>query len=350
MGGTVDGGIRVTTYQAQSSLTSTRGSQTWPRRRGHAVGPAHQPRRRGNMGTFSYDNTYTRASDEANSTALPGVKSRLEPRGVYCWACRPRCRLPTITAFDRPQQLSSDVRAGHVALRTKNLTLNLGLRIRMGERHQGSQNRACSGSIPRRRSRWGPVQAAYAANPQAVSPSTSSSSRAGQTCTRARRGAPRSHLEARGALDAAFFVRLQAWATRTSSRGGYGVYYDTLNARDWTPNQDGYDVTTSQPAQQRLRPDLQSGESAAGILPLANPFPVRDTGSRYELVPGNALGADNVLGGQLQRGEPQPSALARAAVALWLAARASLPDGDGSRLFRVLWRSAGDFHSPGLLA
>jgi cation diffusion facilitator CzcD-associated flavoprotein CzcO len=26
-------------------------------------------------------------------------------------------------------------------------------------------------------------------------------------------------------------------------KGGYGVYYDTLNARDWTPNQDGFDVT-----------------------------------------------------------------------------------------------------------
>ena len=28
-------------------------------------------------------------------------------------------------------------------------------------------------------------------------------------------------------------------------KGGYGMYYDTLNARDWTPNQDGYDVTTT---------------------------------------------------------------------------------------------------------
>ena len=66
MGGTVDGGIWVTTYQGQSNLTSTRGSHTW--RGGVDLQWAQRTSRdgAGNMGTFNYDNTYTRAADTTN--------------------------------------------------------------------------------------------------------------------------------------------------------------------------------------------------------------------------------------------------------------------------------------------
>ena len=66
MGGTVDGGIWVSTYQGQSNLTSTRGSHTW--RGGVDVQWAQRTSRdgAGNMGTFNYDNTYTRAADTTN--------------------------------------------------------------------------------------------------------------------------------------------------------------------------------------------------------------------------------------------------------------------------------------------
>ena len=58
------------------------------------------------------------------------------------------------------------------------------------------------------------------------------------------------------------------------------------------------------------------GDPRNGILPLADPFPLRANGSRYELVPGNALGADNVLGRGFTAENPRSRALARAAVAL----------------------------------
>ena len=67
LGGTVDGGIAVTTYQAQSNLTSTRGSHTW--RGGVDVQMAQRTTRdgAGNMGTFNYDKTYTQAADTTNT-------------------------------------------------------------------------------------------------------------------------------------------------------------------------------------------------------------------------------------------------------------------------------------------
>ena len=72
-GGTVDGGIWVTTYQAQSNLTSTRGSHTL--RGGVDFQLAQRTSRdgAGNMGTFTYDNTYTRAADTTN--VFPAHKS-----------------------------------------------------------------------------------------------------------------------------------------------------------------------------------------------------------------------------------------------------------------------------------
>ena len=84
---------------------------------------------------------------------------------------------------------------------------------------------------------------------------------------------------------------------KTVIKTGYGVYYDTLNARDWTPNQNGYDVTTINPLSNDFGLNFALGDPKNGILPLADPFPVRaSTGSRYELVPGNSLGFDSMLG------------------------------------------------------
>ena len=164
MGGTVDRGIWVTTYQGQSNLTSTRGSHTW--RGGVDVQWAQRTAQdgAGNMGTFNYDNTYTRAADTTN--VFPAQQHRLEPGRVHAGHAdlgvdRRRERLR------RPQQLLRDVRAGHVARRRRNLTVNLGLRF---EYENGIKESAEPGAAlvrsGRRRCRLRPrAEAAYAANP-----------------------------------------------------------------------------------------------------------------------------------------------------------------------------------------
>ena len=65
-GGTVDGGIWVMNYQGQSNVTHVRDAHTlrggvdmrWARRTSLDG--------TGNMGTFAFDNTYTRAADTTN--------------------------------------------------------------------------------------------------------------------------------------------------------------------------------------------------------------------------------------------------------------------------------------------
>ena len=80
-------------------------------------------------------------------------------------------------------------------------------------------------------------------------------------------------------------------------KGGYGMYYDTLNARDWTPDLQGFNVTTTNPLSNDFGRTFALGDPRNGILPLVDPFPVRAaTGSRYENVLGNALGLDTMLG------------------------------------------------------
>ena len=78
-------------------------------------------------------------------------------------------------------------------------------------------------------------------------------------------------------------------------KGGYGVYYDTLNARDFAPNQEGYDVTTTNPVSTDFGQTWLLGDPRRGILPLADPFPLRANGSRYQIPVGSSLGADTIL-------------------------------------------------------
>ena len=56
-------------------------------------------------------------------------------------------------------------------------------------------------------------------------------------------------------------------------KGGYGVYYDTVNARDFAPNQEGYDVTTTNPVSTDFGQTWLLGDPRNGILPLVDPFP-----------------------------------------------------------------------------
>ena len=138
MGGTVDGGIWVTTYQAQSNLTSTRGSHTW--RGGVDVQWAQRTSRdgAGNMGTFTYDNTYTRAADTTN--VFPAQQIGLSLAAFMLG-------MPTSVSIADDQGF--DVRNNYFGTFvqdtwrvSRNLTLNLGLRFEYENGIKEQQDRA----------------------------------------------------------------------------------------------------------------------------------------------------------------------------------------------------------------
>ena len=125
MGGTVDRGIWVTTYQGQSNLTSTRGSHTW--RGGVDLQWAQRTAQdgAGNMGTFNYDNTYTRGADTTN--VFPAQQLGLSLAAFM---------LGMPTSVSIADESGFDVRNNYFGTFVqdtwrvgRNLTLNLGLRF-----------------------------------------------------------------------------------------------------------------------------------------------------------------------------------------------------------------------------
>jgi hypothetical protein len=293
MGGTVDGGIRVTTYQAQSNLTSTRGSHTW--RGGVDVQWAQRTTRdgAGNMSTFNYDSQYTRATDETNSTVYPSQNLGLS-LAAFMLGMPSSVSIADNQGFD-----VSNNYYGAYAQDTwrvnRNLTVNLGFRFEYENGIKEAQDRAMLWFDPNAQvSITAAAQAAYAANPDPALPASQfkvigGSVYAGMPGYGSRTWKPEGLFMPR----VSFGYKL---GEKNVIKGGYGMYYDTLNARDWTPNQDGFNVTTTNQLSNDFGQTFALGDPRNGILPLANPFPVRATGSRYELVPGNALGLDNVLG------------------------------------------------------
>ena len=294
MGGTVDGGIAVTTYQAQSNLTSTRGSHTL--RGGVDVQMAQRTTRdgAGNMGTFSYDNQYTRATDETNSTVYPSQNLGLS-LAAFMLGMPSSTSIADNQGFDVRNNyfgtFAQDTwRVGH------NLTLNIGLRFEWENGIKEQKNRALLWFDPNAtNSITAAAQAAYAANPLPELPASQFKVQGGSIYE----GTP-GYSDRTWKPEALWMPRFSfgyKLGDKNVIKGGYGMYYDTLNARDWTPNQDGYNVTTTNQLSNDFGQTFALGNPRAGVLPLADPFPVRAaTGSRYEIVPGNALGADDLLG------------------------------------------------------
>ena len=85
-------------------------------------------------------------------------------------------------------------------------------------------------------------------------------------------------------------------------KGGYGVYYDSLNATAITPNQLGFSTVTTIPSSNDFGQTWTSGNPRAGISPLVDPFPVRADGSRFSTPAGASLGGDFVAGQALNYG------------------------------------------------
>lgn len=85
-------------------------------------------------------------------------------------------------------------------------------------------------------------------------------------------------------------------------KGGWGVYYDSLNATAITPNQLGFSTITSVPSSNDFGQTWVSGDPRRGISPLVDPFPVRANGSRFVTPVGASLGGNFVAGQSIAYG------------------------------------------------
>ena len=109
-----------------------------------------------------------------------------------------------------------------------------------------------------------------------------------------------------------------AWrlGDKTVVKSGYGLYYDTLNASAYGPNTAGYSVGTTSVLSNDFGLTWALGDPRNGILPIADPFPVRADGTRYNTPVGSLFGVNTQTGTgvtapNLVREHPRVAALAR---------------------------------------
>jgi len=69
---------------------------------------------------------------------------------------------------------------------------------------------------------------------------------------------------------------------KTVLRGGFGIYFDTLNAQNVGIDQSGFSRATVSPITNDFGQTWLSGNPGAGVSPLTNPFPVRADGTRFD--------------------------------------------------------------------
>ena len=81
-------------------------------------------------------------------------------------------------------------------------------------------------------------------------------------------------------------------------KGGYGLFYDTLNATDYDANNLGYNSTTTVTNSTDFGQTFALGDPRRGVLGISDPFPVRN-GQRFDQPFDDTLGADASAGSGL---------------------------------------------------
>ena len=173
---------------------------------------------------------------------------------------------------------------------TRKLTLTFGLRVEYERGPTERYNRALGYFDPNLDLPISAAaQAAYARNPLPELPASQFAVKGGTVYTGVN-GTPRelwqSELMWLPRLSAAY----QA-SSKTVLRGGYGIYYDTLNVMNQAVDQYGYSRATSTVLTTNFGEDWLVGDPANGVSPLTNPFPVRANGTRFDVPLQSGLGA-----------------------------------------------------------
>ena len=297
-----DGGLQTTNLQAQSSVTSVLGTHTM---RG-GVDYRLAMRRAGLMAagnvssTYNFDNFYTRAAD--TTTVFPASNIGLSLASLMLG-------IPTSVSIgtNAPIEMTNPYYGlffQDTWRAASNLTLNFGLRYEFENGIKESQDRWLTEFDPSARlSITDLAQAAYARNPIPQVPVSDFRVLGGSVYA--------TSPNARGLSwkgESMWMPRVSGAYTlneRTVLKGGYGLFYDTLNAGDYTGfNQLGYSSATTNVTSTDFGQNWLLGDPRNGVLPIVDPFPVRVGGGRFEQPIEDALGVDAILGTSFAREDP----------------------------------------------
>jgi hypothetical protein len=297
-----DGGLDTTNVQAQSSLTSVKGSHTL---RG-GVDFRLAMRRAGLMtagnvsSSYTFDNFYTRAAD----TTAVFQSSNIGPSLAALML-----GIPTSVSIGQntPISMSNPYYSGFFQdtwRASRDLTLNFGLRYEFEDGIKESQNRWITGFDPDAvLAITDLAQAAYARTPIPQVPASQFRVLGGSLYAGTQGASERTWKG-----ESMWMPRVSGaykLGDRTVAKAGYGLYFDTLNAGDYTGfNQLGYSVATTNVASTDFGQTWLLGDPRNGISPISDPFPVRLNGSRFEDPIANSLGADTIIGTSFTREDP----------------------------------------------
>jgi hypothetical protein len=172
---------------------------------------------------------------------------------------------------------------------TRSLTLTLGLRMEYERGATERYDRALSYFDPNLELPISAAaQAAYARNPLPELPASQFLVRGGSVYA-GRNGVPRELWRS----ELMWLPRISAaWqlSPRIIVRGGYGIYFDTLNVMNQAVDQYGFARATNTVLTNDFGVNWLAGDPQNGISPLTDPFPVRSDSTRFDTPLRDALG------------------------------------------------------------
>jgi hypothetical protein len=180
---------------------------------------------------------------------------------------------------------------------SENLTLNMGLRVEWENGVKEDDNAMVTDFDPDATLAISDLaEAAYARAPLAQLPASQFRVRGGPVYASApgqdgRSWRPQTMLMPR--VSAAYKLN-----EKTVVKGGYGMFYDTLNAADYTAVNLGYNSTTTVTNSTDFGQTFALGDPRNGVLGISDPFPVR-SGERFDLPFEDTLGVDAGAGSAL---------------------------------------------------
>ena len=237
------------------------------------------------MGTFTFSNTFTQATDNG---LVPAASIGLSYAAF-------QLGLPTSMSVDNNTSVTEGnpyyAWYGMDTWRvTRNLTLTLGLRMEYELGPTEEHNRAIGGFDPNvQLPIAAAAQAAYAASPIPQLPASAFVVLGGDYYV-----GTTGHDRKLWQNQLMYLPRIAAaWqvTSKTIVRAGYGAYYDTLNVMNEAANQSGFSCTQTNATSNNSGITFNYGDPYNGVSPLTNPFPSMIGGNPPCQPYGSSLGA-----------------------------------------------------------